>query len=123
MAQAPEYSYYTDSYGGQAIEEPEWRGYAAKAAAYLTRLEALCKVTPYGDAEDALAMAVCALADTYRGFDAAEQRAAVASCSIGSVSTSYDATLGGSLDLSPAGRETALMQALSLYVHVFAGVR
>lgn len=123
MASAPEYSFYVDTYGGRSIEGADWNGYAVRAAAYLTRLEALCTVTPYGNGEDSVSLAVCAVADELHGFDKAERRASVSSASIGSVSTSYDATKGGSVDLSPQGRELAMLRAVSSYVHVFAGVR
>lgn len=123
MAKAPEYSFYVDTYGGRSIEGADWKRYAVRAAAYLTRLEALCTVTPYGNGEDSVSLAVCAVADEMHGFDEAERRASVSSASIGSVSTSYDATKGGSIDLSPQGRELAMLRAASSYVHVFAGVR
>ena len=123
MATAPDYSFYVETYGGCSIEEADWQRCVARASAYLTRLQTLCTVTPYGYGEDSLSMAVCAAAEEFHGFDVAGERASVASVSVGSVSTSYDATKGGSVDLSPRGRELSLLQAVSLYVHIFAGVR
>ena len=68
-------------------------------------------------------MALCALADKAAELDAAAEDAEVSSVSVGSVSTSYDATRGGSIDLSPAGRERAMLSAVSPWLHVYLGVR
>ncbi|MCI8469358.1 MAG: hypothetical protein HFJ75_07750 [Eggerthellaceae bacterium] len=119
--EAPGYDFYANEYGGVLIAEEDWRTYAGPAMAYLARLTATCRVTPY--APDGRERAVCAAAEALHGLSEAEGRAAVRSASIGSVSTSYDATRGGAVDLTPKGKAAALLRAVSLYVHVFAGVR
>ena len=123
MATAPTYRYYRDSYGGTAVPEAEWAHRSARAAAWLARTEALSTVTPWGDPDECRAMALCALADKAAELDAAAEDAEVSSVSVGSVSTSYDATRGGSIDLSPAGRERAMLSAVSPWLHVYLGVR
>lgn len=119
------YAYYAGAYGGSAIAEEDWEGYAAKAAAYLAKLGALHKVTPYGDdADDAWRDALCAVAEQHQTIDVASGAAsggAVSSASIGSVSVSYDATFGGAVDLSPAGQARMLLDAATRYLHVYAG--
>ena len=121
------YSYYTGTYGGSAIASEDWAGYAAKAHAYLAKLDTLSKVTPYGgDEAEAWSMALCAVAEQYSNFDAAANAGGgaglVDSASIGSVSVSYDATFGGAVDLTPAGREASLIDAVRTYLHVYMGV-
>ncbi|WP_304598247.1 hypothetical protein [Adlercreutzia caecimuris] len=121
--EAPAYSFYAETYGGTSIEEAAWPGYARRGAAYVERLRALCKVTPYGGGEDSYALAACAAADAFQAHDAAAERAAVSSVSVGSVSTSYDAGCGGAVDLTPDGLRRSLLEAVGLYLHVFAGAR
>ena len=122
-----DYTFYSKVYGGSAIAEDEWKGYAAKAAAYLSRLDALGNVTPYGDdGERAWLMAACAVAEEYHNFDVAANGAdscgPVSSASVGSVSVSYDGTFLGAVDLSPAGRERSLHGAASDYLHIYLGL-
>lgn len=121
------YAYYTGTYGGSAIEQEDWAGYEAKARSYLAQLDTLSKVTPYGDdGETAWKMALCSLAEQYQNFDIAANGAAnggtVQSASIGTVSVSYDTTRNGAVDLSIAGREAALLDAVRNYLHVYMGV-
>lgn len=125
-----DYTFYKEVYGGSVIAEDKWVGYAAKAAAYLTQLDALSKVTPYGDDEEqAWSMAMCAVAEEYHNFDVAanmssgESCAPVSSASVGSVSVSYDSSFGGAIDLTPAGQKRALHRAAAQYLHVYAGLR
>ncbi len=117
------YEFYEESFGGSAISEDDWEGYASKAGAYLAKLEALCSVTPY--AEKGREMALCAVAEQYQNFDVAagaSGQGSVKGASIGSVSATYDATAGGAVDLSPAGQRKSLLDAAGLYLHVYAGV-
>lgn len=123
MAPAPTYDFYRDSYGGTAVPETEWASRSARAAAWIAKTEALSTVTPWGDPEECRAMALCALADRAAELDVLADEAEVSSVSVGSVSTSYDATRGGSVDLSPAGRERAMLSAVSPWLHVYLGVR
>lgn len=118
------YDFYEDSYGGTAIAEADWEGYAAKASAYLAKLEAICKVTPYE--EKGREMALCAVAEQYQNIDvaagASSGQGTVKGASIGSVSVSFDATAGGAIDLSPKGQRKMLLDAAREYLHVYAGV-
>jgi len=117
------YDFYEDSYGGTAIAEDDWEGYAAKAAAYLAKIEAMCSVTPY--AENGREMAQCAIAEQFQNFDVAagvSGQGTVKGASIGSVNVTYDATAGGAIDLSPKGQRKMLLEAAGLYLHVYAGV-
>ena len=120
------YAYYTDAYGGNAIEAEDWTGYEAKARSYLVKLDTLSRVTPYGDEETAWKMALCAVAEQYQNFDIAANGAAsggaVSSASIGTVSVSYDLTRNGAIDLSIGGREASLLDSVRTYLHVYAGV-
>lgn len=122
MPPSVEYSYYAEAYGGTAVTEEEWPRRSSQADAWLLKAESLSRVTPWRDPEECRAMAICALADRSAELDAAAGDAAVSSVSVGSVSTSYDATRGGSLDLSPAGRERAMLDAVSPWLHVCLGV-
>lgn len=124
-----DHTFYKEVYGGSVIAEDEWVGYVAKSAAYLTRLDELNKVTPYGDDEEkSWSMAMCAVAEEYHNFDVAanmsssESCAPVSSASIGSVSVSYDRSFGGAVDLTPTGQEHALHRAATQYLHVYAGL-
>ena len=118
------YAFYTGTYGGSAISSEEWTGYEARARAKLERIEALYKVTELS--EDGESMAVCAMAEEYRNFDVAANSGGSAgiakSLSVGSVSVAYDTTFGGSVDLTPAGQEAALMRAAEAFLHVYRGV-
>lgn len=120
MPPSVEYVWYAEEYGGSAIGRDEWPARSRDARGYLRRLCSTARVTPY--CADSWPMAVCAVADAMADLDAAERKAAVSSASIGSVSTSWDATRGGSIDLSPAGRERALLDAAKNHLHVYAGV-
>lgn len=120
MPPSVEYGFYAEEYGGSAIGREEWPARSREARGYLRRLCSTARVTPYG--ADSWPMAVCAVADAMADLDAAERKAAVSSASIGSVSTSWDATRGGSIDLSPSGRERALLDAAKAHLHVYAGV-
>lgn len=120
MPPSVEYGWYTGEYGGSAIDREEWPARSRAARVWLRRLCSTARVTPYG--ADSWPMAVCAVADAMADLDAAERKASVSAASIGSVSTSYDATRGGALDLSPAGRERALLDAAKAHLHVYAGV-
>lgn len=127
------YCFYRDTYGGTSIEEERWAAMSARAGAYIAKLEATSTVTPYAPADDddavslAWSMALCAVADRMAAHEAATAagaggRGPVSAVTVGSVSTSYDPTFGGSLDLTPAGREADLFDAATRYLHVYLGV-
>lgn len=118
----PAYSFYTEVYGGAFVSEGEWKACARKGAAFLAKLCFLCSVAPVAG-DDSFQMAICAAAEEFRSFDELMAAGAVSSLSVGSVSESYDCTMGGARDMTPKGREASLMAAISPYVHVFAGVR
>lgn len=125
MACAPvTYRFYADSYGGSAIAEGDWAGYERRARARLERIEALYRVTAL--CESAESLAICAMAEELHNADVAANSGGGAgtlrSASIGSVSEAYDATFGGSVDLTPAGQDRALLRAASDFLHVYRGV-
>lgn len=120
MASRPTYAYYTDTYGG-SMPEDDWSRFVARADAAINRLESLHKVTQYDT--QGRDMALCAVAETLADIEQAEAAANVSSVSVGSVSTSYDATRAGSIDLSPAARERAVLEAIRPYLHVCLGVQ
>lgn len=121
-----DHTYYKDTYGGVTIEEAEWSGYVSKAAAYLDRISSLSSVVPYGDDDErAWSFALCAVADEYCNFDIIANgggNGPVSSIKIGEVSTSFDTSRGGSVDLSPSGQERTLHDAASRYLHIYLGI-
>lgn len=78
-------------------------------------------IQPITTAQDTCeAMAICAMADAYAFFVAAQNGAgAVASASIGSVSVSYG---GGSVDVSPKAQERELYRCACTYLEIYRGV-
>lgn len=67
------------------------------------------------------AMAVCAMADCFAYFTAAQNgMGAVTSASIGSVSVSYGG--GNAVDISPKGQEKELYRSANLYLEFCRGV-
>ena len=112
------YDFYRQTYLGSSITEHEWPQLARMATDKLNRYKRIYTVT--APAADAEAMAVCAMADTYAYFVAAQNgTGAVASASIGSVSVSYG---GGNLDVSPKTRERELYRCAGTYLEIYRGV-
>lgn len=115
------FDFYTNTYRGSSITAEEWAQLEARAAEQLARYKRAYTVT--APTENAENMAVCAMADALAYFVAAQNGAggAVASASIGSVSTSY-AGAADAVDLSPRGQARELYRCASLYLDIYRGV-
>lgn len=112
------FNFYTMEYKGCSIQDTEWPLFEARAAEQLARYQRSYTVT--APAENAEAMAVCAMADALAYFAAAQNgTGAVSSASIGSVSVSYG---GASVDLSPRGQARELYRCAKQYLDIYRGV-
>lgn len=112
------YDFYRDTYLGSSITEAEWPQLQRMATDKLNHYKRIYTVTaPAADAEN---LAVCAMADAYAYFEAAQNgTGAVASASIGSVSVSYG---GCSVDVSPKAQERELYRCACTYLEIYRGV-
>lgn len=111
-----EYSFYSETYKGVAIDEKDWPVFEARARDRLEHYKRIYTVTvPNTDAES---KAICAMADTLLSFEDAQGGSvgAVSSASIGSVSVSY-----GNVDTSPKAQEKALYNSARTYVDIYRG--
>ncbi|MBO4939246.1 MAG: hypothetical protein J6C98_09680 [Oscillospiraceae bacterium] len=115
------YDFYIDAYKGGSIAVEEWPLFEARAAEQLARYRRIYTVT--APEENAEAMAVCAMADAFAWFAAAQNGAAgtVSSASIGSVSVSY-AGAQNAVDLSPRGQARELLRCAGQYLDIYRGV-
>ena len=117
-----DYEFYTNEYHGSSISESDWPVFSARATEQLRRYRRIYKVTIPTDTNNAEAMAVCAMADVFSWFVAAQNgTGAVASASIGSVSVSYGS--GSSMDTSPKAQEKELYRAARTYLEIYRGVQ
>lgn len=116
-----DYSFYTGTYKGTSITDPEWPMFEARAQEQLAYYKRIYTVT--APEEDSEKMAVCAIADALAYFTAAQNGAggAVSSASIGSVSVSYG-SVANSVDLSAKGQARELMRCAKLYLDIYRGV-
>ena len=112
------YAFYTDTYGGNAIPETEWRACCRDAEAELARYERTYTVRyPTPDGRD---RAVCAMADTlYYYAQVQNGNGPVTSASVGSVSESRQQ--GGGIDTGSAAQAAELYRCLTLYAEVYRG--
>ncbi len=109
-------NYYQTVYQGSTIPtEEEFRELSREAEAQLRRYERIYTVE--GD-DNAKSMAICAMADSLYGFQAAQSGGAVASTSVGSVSTSYKVA---EVDTSPKAQSLELYRRASLYLDIRRG--
>lgn len=117
-----EHEFYISTYQGGSIPDTEWPLYEARAFGQLARYKRIYEVTaPEPDAES---MAVCAMAEALYGFDliANGEGGPVQSASIGSVSASYGAASGQTIDISPKGQAAELFRCACLYLDIYRGV-
>lgn len=119
-----EYTFYTETFHGGSISAEDWPAFEARAADQLARYKRIYTVTVPEYPLDAESMAICAMADALAYFTAALNGAggAVASASIGSVSTSYGGASGGAVDLSAKGQAKELYRCACLYLDIYRGV-
>lgn len=109
------YGYYTDDYCGNLIAEDDWERLSKRAEERLNRYENIYQVT-YFDLEDGRNMAVCAIAEVLQSMDIIQSGGAIASVSVGSVSTTYATS-----DSSGATLNRAVLSALRIYADVYRG--
>ena len=119
-----DHKFYTDTFHGGSISAEDWPLFEARAADQLARYKRVYTVTVPEDAPNAESMAICAMADALAYFTAALNGAGgpVSSASIGSVSTSYAGSSGGSADLSAKGQAQELYRCACLYLDIYRGV-
>lgn len=79
------YDFYRDVYLGSALSEEAFPQAAARAEAWMRKLERSCQVTPVG--EDSRELAVCAVAETLARFGRHQN---VAQTTVGGVSVRYE---------------------------------
>jgi hypothetical protein len=107
------FDFYRQVYQGQILSQEQWAVFGLRARERLERWRRIWTVvaTP-----EALAMAVCAMAEALYAFE--DGSGAVRSAAIGSVSVQY----GSCVDLSAEGQERLLVQILRRYADVYRGV-
>lgn len=117
-----DYSFYTDTYSGDAISEADWPALERRAAAQLERYKRIYEVTAPKDTSEE--MAVCAMAEAFYGFDliANGEGGPVSSASIGSVSVSYGSAAQKAVDLTAKGQAQELYRCACLYLDIYRGV-
>lgn len=115
-----EYSFYLDSYRGSSIPDADWPLFEKRAAEQLAYYKRAYTVT--ASEENAEAMAICAMADAFAYFVAAQNGigGAVASASVGSVSVSYAGAAG--VDISPKAQAKELYRCAGQYLEIYRGV-
>ena len=117
MAREVAYEYYTQTYGGSAVEEADWERLSRLASGHLERTKILSRVTPIGDEAECESMAICAMAETLQAWEDASATTGAGgtrSESIGSVSVSYASVA----ELFPNGLGPALTDAMRPWLHV-----
>ena len=114
-----DFAFYLNTYRGSSIPETEWTLFEKRAAEQLARYKRVYTVT--SPDENAVAMAVCAMADALAYFVAVQNGTggAVASASIGSVSVSY---AGEAVDTSPKAQAKELYRCACQHLDICRGV-
>ena len=110
-----DYNFYTENYHGNSISGADWERLSARAEERIVRYENIYTIT-YFDTANGRDMAICALAETIQALDTVQGNGAVASVSVGSVSTTY-ANAGGSA--SSLGRSA--LATLRTYADIYRG--
>lgn len=102
------YDFYRDVYLGSTLEEGAFPQAAARAEAWMQKLERACQVTPVG--EDSRELAVCAVAETLTRFGRYQN---VAQTTVGGVSVRYE---------SDRKLQRELLQSASVFLDIRRGV-
>ncbi len=110
-----DYSFYITIYCGNLIAEEDWERLSARAEERLTRYENLYTIT-YFDTENGRNKAICALAEVIQSQDTVQSGGAVASVSVGSVSTTYATADGSGATLSRSA-----LAAIRIYADIYRG--
>ena len=110
-----DYNFYVENYHGNSIAEEDWERLSARAEERIVRYENIYSVT-YFDLANGRNMAICALAETVQALDTIQGNGAVASVSVGSVSTTY-ANAGG----SGTSLDRSALATLRTYADIYRG--
>lgn len=110
-----DYGFYVTIYGGNLIAEEDFTRLSQRAEERLTRYENIYDVS-YFDETNGRNLAICAIAEVIQSLDTISAGGAVASVTVGSVSTTY-ATADGSVN--NLGRSA--LAALRIYANVYRG--
>ena len=112
-----DYGFYMTEYLGGSIPQADFPRLAKRAGEQLERYKRIYRVkAPRADSEE---LAVCAMADALYYFETAQNGGVVASSSIGSVSSSYQA---GTADVTPKAQAKELYRCACLYLDIYRGV-
>ena len=112
---ATTYDFYLDEYHGNQIEEDDWDRLSARADEKITRYEDLYQIR-YFDETNGRDLAICALAEVIQSQASISSGGAVASVSVGSVSTTY-----ATADNSVAGFSRTALATLRTYADIYRG--
>lgn len=96
-----DYRFYTEVYGGTAVDAARWPGLALRASAFVDRLT-YGRLAAGADVTDAVCMAVCAVAEVEAQLDAAGAARGVAAESNDGYSVTYE---GGAARAAQAGAD------------------
>ena len=105
------FEFYRDTYLGSAIPENRFAEVAARAAEELERLKRYYRVE---GGEEAQAMAICAMAESF--FAHGRHGAGVQSATVGGVSVRYDDATSRAKDLAKK-----LYQQACVYLEIYRG--
>lgn len=110
-----DYFFYIHSYHGTSIPQDDFFRLIRLAQTHLDRYKRVYKVeSPSSNSED---LAACAMADALYYFELAQNGGIVTSSSIGSVSSSTQATV----DISPKAQAAELYRCARLYLNIYRG--
>ena len=112
---AVDYNFYIENYHGNLIKEEDWDRLSARAEEKVKRYENIYTIT-YFDTTNGRDLAICALAEVIQSQDIASSGGAVASVSVGSVSTTYAA-----VDSSVSGFSRTALATLRTYADIYRG--
>ncbi len=102
------YDFYRDVYLGSALSEAAFPRAAARAQAWLEKLERTCCVEPVG--QDSRELAICAVAEA---MERTERQQNVAQTSVGGVSVRYE---------NGKSAQRQLLQSAGVFLDIRRGV-
>ncbi len=113
------YEFYTQIYGGTALEQAEFSQLVLRARDKLDQLKRYYTVSGSGEQEN---MALCAMAEAISYFDAAQNgQGGLRYASVGTVSVSGKG-IYSQVDISPKAREEELYRCARRYLEICRGV-
>ena len=111
--------FYTEVYGGVALEGAELTEALKRAGDVLARLEHCCRVSEF--VENGRKLAQCAMADSIAYFAAAQNgHGGLRYASVGTVSVSGKG-IYSAVDISPAAQERELLRCAKTYLDIYRG--